>query len=307
MNSIRAAAVDIGSNTVLFLVGDVDSKGKVSVVDEALFASGFGRDVFNYGHLAEETIVRNIAVLRALKLRAESRGASTILCCGTSAVRNAANSREFADRVKRELDLKVEIISGEEEARLTYLGYLSGIEKPESRIYLIDIGGGSCEVIAADGIDIVESVSLDIGAVRLTEKIPLGDPPDESKYPMMEKEALSELAKLEPLTPSWGKLVFSGGTVTALAALELGLDSYSGGAIEGFPITIGQVKSTQERFLSMSLSERRRLLSFEPDRARVIIAGTAIVLAFMKYLKLGMCNITHRGLRFGLLANLSRR
>lgn len=298
----RAASIDIGSNTTLFLVGDVDSNGKITVIDEEQVSNGIGKDVFQYGKILSGTIERNLNILRSLTIYAPATGAKEIIIAGTSALRSASNKDQFISAVEKNLGVRVRIIPGVEEARLSYLGYQSGKTAIRGNILLADVGGGSSEfVLGAEG-EIQQSFSLNIGGVRLMEDFPLGDPPERDKYRNLLSHIPSYLTLLEEDMLSGRRLVFSGGAATALATLHKGLYSYDGDAIEGRVLDSRRIAQIQEKFLNSTLSERKRLLHFDPDRADVIIGGTAIILTVMKKLNAGQCRITNRGLRFGLLS-----
>lgn len=296
----RAAAIDIGSNTTLFLVGDVDNKGKIEIVDEYQVSNEIGKDVFRNGCLNAETIAGNIDIIRKMKVRASQLGVETVLAAGTSALRNAGNRAELVKAAHDILSLELKIVSGEEEARLSYSGFLSSGIKVGRRIILVDIGGGSSELILGCDDEIERCYSLEAGAVRLMDSFQLGEPPDKKSYRQLYKNIFSYLNTIQEI-PQEAELVFSGGTAAALASLNLGLSSYEGSVIEGLVLTEGWIRQIQDKFLSVLLKTRRELLIFDPDRAEVIIGGTAIMLAMMEHFKYKRCRVTHRGLRFGLI------
>lgn len=302
MISRRGTAVDIGSNTTLFLTGDVDSAGIVRIVDEAQFSNGIGNDVFRYGRITAETISRNAAIIGELKLRASGSHADKVIAAGTSALRNAANGAEFVQSVKNKTGVEISVIPGEEEARLSYRGYLSSGLAAQRPVLLADIGGGSSECIWASQGEIDECYSLDTGAVRLLREFDLGDPPDREVYAQMEAVIPCLLNRVGESNFRNGELVISGGTATALAAMKRNLASYEGEVVEGTKLAYQDVLAAQEKFLGLELSSRKSLMSFDPDRAEVIIGGTAIVLALLKLLDADSFRVTHRGLRFGLLS-----
>lgn len=306
MISRRGTAIDIGSNTTLFLTGDADSAGVVRTVDEAQFTNGIGNDVFRYGRITAETIMRNAAILGELKFRASGSHAEKVMAAGTSALRNAVNSAEFVQSIKKETGVEISVIPGEEEARLSYRGYLSSGLAAERPVLLADIGGGSSECIWASQGEIDECYSLDTGAVRLLREFDLGDPPNREVYAQMEAVIPCLLNRVSETNFRNGELVISGGTAAALAAMKLNLISYEGEVVEGTKLDYREVLAMQEKFLGLALSARKTIMSFDPDRAEVIIGGTAIVLALLKLLDTGSFTVTHRGLRYGLLSDWGR-
>ncbi len=302
MAARRGTAIDIGSNTTLFLTGDADSAGVVRIINEAQFSNGIGNDVFNFGRISPETISKNAGIIRELNLRASAGGSEIVIAAGTSALRNAGNAAEFIQAVKNETGIEISVIPGEEEARLSYLGYLSSGVDPQKPLLLVDVGGGSSECVLAGRGKITECFSLNIGAVRLLREFDLGDPPHRAVYARMESHIPGLLSRVGELNFKDGDLVISGGTATALAAMNRNLISYAGDVVEGTRLDYHDVLAAQEKFLTLELSARKSLLSFDPDRAEVIIGGTAIILALLKLLSLDSFKVTHRGLRFGLLS-----
>ncbi len=297
----RAAAVDIGSNTTLFLIGDVDANGMVNPLEEAQVYNGIGADVFTTGGIETETIEKNVEILGKMVDRATAAGAETIILAGTSALRQAVNAELLKQRVKSVLNNEIKIISGEDEADLTYQGFLSGGKITNDEIMLVDIGGGSSELIRADKGRIIFKKSIDTGAVRLSRDYNLGDPPNIDKYREMLsflQKQLSDLMEIEYK----GDLVFSGGTASSLAAMKNDLKIYDGKIVEGTVLKYSWLKETQKLFLQSDLSGRRNLLPFDPERATVIIYGTVIILTLMKLWNKKSVTITNRGLRYGLLS-----
>ena len=303
MNTIRKAAIDIGSNTTLFLVGDVDGEGKIEIVEEDCVINSIGKDVFHSGRISSNTIQRNIQILLELISKASCSGVEKVIVAGTAALRKASNAAEFTREVFESLGLELRILSEEEEARLSYLGYLSGKNALVGDILLIDIGGGSVEFIKAGGGDVGESFSLELGAVKLLDKFQLGDPPDAGKFRRMERFVEAELSKtgLTDMELMNETVILSGGTASALAAVKMGLVYYRPDAVEGVILEKGWIEGMEAGLLETNIEQRRRMLNFEPDRAAVIIEGTLIALKILTILEAGRCSVTHRGVRFGLL------
>ncbi|NQS97384.1 MAG: hypothetical protein HQ591_02925 [candidate division Zixibacteria bacterium] len=228
----RGVSIDIGSNTTLFLVGDVDSRGKITVVDEEQVSNGIGRDVFQYGKISYETIERNLNILRNLTIYASAIGAKEKIIAGTSALRSASNKDQFINKVEKTLEVRFIILTGMQEDRLTYFGYLSGRTAIQGNILLADIGGGSSEFVFGNNGEIKESYSLVIGGRRLMVSCPLDDPPNREKYRHLLSQITKHLRIMKYNTLDDRQLIFSGGAATTLATLKQGLNSYDGDAIE---------------------------------------------------------------------------
>lgn len=299
----RKASIDIGSNTTLFLLADADASGKLQIVEESSLVNGIGEDVFKTGALSLETIEKNTDIVNRLVKTAESKGAGDIIIVGTAALRKAKNSVELIDSVKKETGIGIEILSGEQEAMLTYKGFMSGKAAITKPVILIDVGGGSSEFVFAIDRKVEKSFSLDIGAVSLLKKFPdLGDPADLIVAESMRRYTSEFLKDIDGTVKNiYPDLVLSGGTATALAALNKELDSYEGEVIEGAALKRDWIDDILKKFLSLNLEQREKLLHFEPDRASVIIGGTIIVLGIMNHFNFENCKVTHRGIRFGAI------
>jgi len=298
----RAAAIDIGSNTTLFLIAEVAADGTVNPIEEAQIYNGIGTDVFSTGGLLSETLEKNVEILRGLGRKAEEKEAEEIIIVGTSALRQAVNAELLKQRIKSELNLNLQIISGEEEANLTYWGFLSGGKVRNNEILLADIGGGSSELIRGSYDKIIFKKSVDIGAVRLGREFDLGDPPDLTKYRRMPEALKRQLTDLADIDVNSCEIVFSGGTASSLAAIKHKSNVYDGKKVEGTILDYHWIEETQNMFVKANLAGRKVLLPFDPDRAPVIIYGTAIILTLMKLWRKQSAIITNRGLRYGLLS-----
>ena len=300
----RAASIDVGSNTTLFLLADVDSAGKITIVDESSTVNGIGDDVFRIGKLSPDTVERNCQMVATLIESAHGMGASEIYIVGTAALRNAQNSGEFIESVERKTGIKIEIISGGEEALLTYRGFMTGKAATDKAVLLIDVGGGSTEFVYAKDGKVEKFFSLDIGAVKLLKKFPnLGDPADMDVFKSLRTFLIEFIADIGADDSfEYPNLILSGGTAAALAALQTVLVSYNGEAVEGVVLQKERISDLLEKFLTIDLSQRKKMLHFEPDRASVIIGGAVIILELMNLMGYGSGVVTHRGIRFGIVA-----
>ena len=300
----RAASIDVGSNTTLFLLADVDSAGKITIVDESSTVNGIGDDVFRIGKLSPDKVERNCQMIATLIESAHGMGASEIYIVGTAALRNAQNSGEFIESVERKTGIKIEIISGGEEALLTYRGFMTGKAATDKAVLLIDVGGGSTEFVYAKDGKVEKFFSLDIGAVKLLKKFPnLGDPADMDVFKSLRTFLIEFIADIGADDSfEYPNLILSGGTAAALAALQTVLVSYNGEAVEGVVLQKERISDLLEKFLTIDLSQRKKMLHFEPDRASVIIGGAVIILELMNLMGYGSGVVTHRGIRFGIVA-----
>lgn len=246
---------------------------------------------------------RTLAVVDEFCRRAHAQGADDILIVATSAVREALNRQEFVDRVRRAVGHAVEVVTGEEEARLALLGVLDGLPDLPSAFVLFDIGGGSTEFIRGRERRVVAAVSLPLGVVGLAERYMTAGPVDWSRYAAMEQEIRVALsAGLSGFaTASHEPLVGTAGTVTTLAALDQELQAYDPERVQGYVLERPRIERLLRRLGALSVAARGALPCLEPGRADLIIPGTAICLAAMERFDAAAIRVSDVGLREGIL------
>ena len=307
----RVAVIDVGTNTVRLLVADVGVRAGYRTVLAAQEITRLGQGLLPARVLQPEPIRRTVRVLRRFRELAESQGASTVLAVGTSALREAANRAPFLTCARYEAGLEIAVISGEEEGRLALLGVRTGLPTPPDRLVMLDIGGGSTEILLAEGLRILASASTGLGAVTLTERFLKTDPPDPAELDAVRRAAASRLGRLlrEGFRGLTSDAVLAGtaGTVTSLAAIDLGLDPYDPGRVNGYRLTRDRVAELLRELASLPLADRRGVRGLEAARADVIVAGTAVCLAAMEALGAGCLTVSDGGLREGILLDLLRR
>lgn len=296
------AALDIGTNSTLFLLAEKEASGKINPLHHEVRTNDLGRGIGDDGNLLPEVIELNINLLRGFKQIAEYAGAEEIRIAATEALRKARNADLFIRRVADELDLRVRVISGKEEAELTYHGILSGLDNPDVRILAADIGGGSSEVIYGRGQRIDFSLSLPIGAVSLDREFIHHDPPLMEEIGSLRKKVEVVLAKI-PISALIREyhFVICGGTASSLACADLGLETYEPNRIAGHIMKARRIEEFIAQFASGTLSERRSIPGIGRRRAEIILPGTVIISALMKTLKRTEYLTSERGLRYGLL------
>jgi exopolyphosphatase / guanosine-5'-triphosphate,3'-diphosphate pyrophosphatase len=272
---MRVAAVDLGTNSTRLLVADVDD-GRLEEVARRLKITRLGEGVDERKRLLPAPIARVRNVLTDFRREAEQLGAERTLAIATSAVRDAENGEAFLGEVEWSYGFTARLLTGHEEAQLTFRGVSLGRELAEETL-VIDIGGGSTELVAGgpDGLHFHDS--LDIGCVRLTERFLHSDPPASEELEACAAAARALLAERVPdeLRPT--SAIGVAGTVTSLAALDLGLDEYDAERIHGHALSSEAVAEQLARLASLPVSERRELPALEPERAPVIVAGAVIL------------------------------
>ncbi|HEY1956326.1 MAG TPA: Ppx/GppA phosphatase family protein [Polyangiaceae bacterium] len=302
---MRVAAIDIGTNTVLLLVAESD-RGALRAVREEATITRLGEGVDLARKLAPAAIERTNACLMQYATIVRELGAERVAVVGTSAMRDAGGGDEVRARVRELFGVEARTISGEEEARLTFAGALSGLDA-SGRVAVFDVGGGSTEVVVGERGGSLASRSFDVGSVRLTERHVKSDPPTREEIDAMTRDAKSAFATDAQLFERARGLSPIGiaGTVTTLAAVALGLAPYDGGRVHGHVMPLEEIRSVVERLASLPLAERREVRGLEPKRADVIVAGGIVVLAALDALGANAMRVSDRGVRWGLAETLA--
>lgn len=271
---VRVAAIDCGTNSIRLLVTDIVGAAKTDL-DRRMQIVRLGQDVDRTGALAPEAIDRTVAATREYVAAARALGVDQIRFCATSAARDASNAADFAAAIAAEVGSPPEILTGQAEARASFLGATR--ELGSGPTALTDIGGGSTEVITGAGERVTSAVSLDIGSVRLTERFLASDPPtpDEVVALTAHLDAVIDPVadSLEPI----GRFVGVAGTVTTVAAHALVLPTYDSSRIHGAVVPIETIRAACADLLGRSVDERRALGFMHPGRADVIGAGAVIL------------------------------
>lgn len=304
----RYAVIDVGTNSVLLLVAERVPEGGFRSVRDLAEITRLGRGVDATGRLSDQGMEDTIRVLEEYARQAREAGAKEILLTATSAARDAANAADFSERISTRTGLRLEVLSGDEEARLSFLAVArsfafgpAATAEVHAPIWVIDIGGGSTELIGGtrDG-GLSYRHSFDVGAVRLTERMVRSDPPAQGELRAMRErldEVFAELPKASPETT----VVGVAGTVTTLFAVEHEIDPYSAERIEGGTLPLADLRALRARLCAMTLEERLVLPGLQPKRADVICAGAMILETALESLGAAACRVSDRGLRWGVL------
>ena len=305
---MRVAAIDIGTNSVLLLVAEMGPEGALVPVVERAQVTRLGQGVDASGALADAAVERTLSCLQNYAEEARNLGVSALDAVGTSAMRDAQGGPELRARAKALLGVEPRVISGDEEAALTFEGALLGLGKrapfdAQGSVLVFDVGGGSTEIIVGKANEIVAKRSLDIGSVRLTERHLHSDPPLLSELEALRADVARALRDA-PKVPDDATIVGVAGTVTTIAALCLELVEYDAARVHGAWLSTQNVCLQRERLARLTLAERRKLPGLEPKRADVIVGGAALVEELLRTWKgqspsSGMV-VSDRGVRWGL-------
>ena len=266
----RVAAVDLGTNSTRLLVADVED-GRISEIVRRLRITRLGEGVDRGRRLQEAPMARVHAVLGEYRRELEALGATRTLLVATSAVRDAGNGADFLGELERDYGVVARLLGGDDEALLTFRGVTSGRELAGETL-IVDVGGGSTELLLGGPAGVSFHTSLDIGCVRMTERFLASDPPAPAELAACSAHVRSLLPDLKVRAA-----IGVAGTVTTLAALDLGLSEYDPERIHGHVLTSRTVGRELALLASLPLKRRRELPGLEPARAPVIVAGVAIV------------------------------
>jgi exopolyphosphatase/guanosine-5'-triphosphate,3'-diphosphate pyrophosphatase len=294
---MRVAAVDLGTNSTRLLVADVDD-GTLTEIVRRLKITRLGEGVDERRRLLPAPIARVRNVLSDFRREAEGLGAERTLAIATSAVRDAENGEAFLGEVEWSYGFETRLLSGHEEAQLTYRGVSAG--RPlDGETLIVDIGGGSTELVAGGPAGLRFHDSLDLGCVRLTERFLLSDPPADDELLACAATVRALLTERVPKGVPTQAAIGVAGTITSLAALDLGLPEYDPDRVHGHVISQGGVAQQLERLASMVVAERRSLPALDPDRAPVIVAGAVILREVLDHFGLDAIEASERDILDG--------
>jgi exopolyphosphatase / guanosine-5'-triphosphate,3'-diphosphate pyrophosphatase len=284
MPSAPIAVVDIGTNSTRLLVARVDGN-EVEELERRSIVTRLGQGVDSSGRLADEAVERVFAVLAEYKRAIGEHSAERVVALATSAVRDSENGDEFRDAVRERFGFDLRTISGDEEARLTFLGATSSRADREEPTLVIDIGGGSTELVTGrPGADPEFHVSTQAGSVRQTERHLDDDPPRPEQLDALRGEVrgIVDEAVPENVRDSVTRGIAVAGTATQLAAIDLGLESRDSGRVHGHVLELTAVERMLDRLAGVPLEQRRQVKGLDPDRAPTIVAGAAILVETMR-------------------------
>jgi exopolyphosphatase/guanosine-5'-triphosphate,3'-diphosphate pyrophosphatase len=316
MKGARRAVIDIGTNSVKLLVADVEG-AEVRPVREESRQTRLGQGHYTRQRLQAGPIAKTAAAAAEFAARARDHQAASIRVIATSAARDALNSQELTDAIERSCGLRVEIISGAQEADLVFQGVTSDPALAAMPLVLLDVGGGSTEFIVGQGAHQHFGQSLPLGTVRLLERFPPGDPPTAGELAacrqwlrdFLEKEVQPSLAPVLRQEAGAGqlRLVGTGGTASILGCMEAGLRTFDRERLEGTRLSAERLTWHTERLWGLPLEERKQIPGLPKNRADVILAGAAIYEAVMGQFQLDELRVSTRGLRFGAVMSAPGR
>jgi exopolyphosphatase / guanosine-5'-triphosphate,3'-diphosphate pyrophosphatase len=299
-DDMKIATIDIGTNTFLLLVSEFDALGNINILRHEQRIPRIGKDVDKEGNIGIEAFKKSEKILNEYKSISNSYSVDKIVATGTSALRDAKNKNEFIEYIKNYSGVDIEIIAGVEEALWSYRGATSNFLINDGSCAVIDIGGGSTEIVLGEGKNILKRKSLNIGCVRLTERFLLNDPPLESEIDAFKSYSNSVLREIEGFDFSNSNLVGVAGTITTLAAYHQNLECIDIKKISGYKMKYEDILHIFDIFKKKSTKEIGEIPCIPVGRADVILAGILILLEFMKYFGIKEIYSSERGLRYGI-------
>ena len=295
----RVAAVDIGTNSTRLLVADVDD-GRLADIERHTRITRLGEGVDERHRLLPVPIARVRNVLSDFRRRAEELGAERTLAIATSAIRDADNGEAFLGEIEWSYGFTTRLLSGHDEALLMFRGVTSQ-RAVEPGTVIVDVGGGSTELVAGGPEGVHWHDSLDIGSVRLTERFLHTDPPAQDELEACARAVQALLAERVPdeVRERTTAAIGVAGTITSLAGLALGLDEYDRDQVHGSRLSADALEEQLDRLASVPLAERRTLRPLDPERAPVIVAGAVIVREALEFFGLDTLEISERDILDG--------
>ncbi len=304
----RLAAIDVGTNSIRLVVAEVESPATYGILDDERAQTRLGEGLYDTGRISDDAFERSLAVLGTMKAISEGNGVDELRVIGTSALREAENGDEFVRAARERHGIEVEIIPADEEARLAFRSVKKHFPLDDAPTSIVDIGGGSMEVILVVGTVIDEVHSLRLGAVRLTDEYVHSDPIREHDWKSLRKgirkEIRRHIGKPNFTTPT---MIGSGGTFSALAAMAQ-FERYGEVRItHGYVLSRADVVHLMDRLKEVPLKQRKQIRGLSPERADIILAGATAIERLVKALGVQRIIVNERGIRDGVLLEMIGR
>jgi exopolyphosphatase / guanosine-5'-triphosphate,3'-diphosphate pyrophosphatase len=298
----RLAAIDIGTNSIRSIVVETESSGKFRVLDDEKASVRLGEGVNRTGLLSGEACGRAMEALLRHKKIMDGYGVRKIEAVATSAVRKAANGKEFIAAVKKETGIAISVIDGEEEAELAALSAFNNFDLEGARHLLVDIGGGSLELVTTVGRHVEEIYSLELGAVYLTETFLKGESAGDKALSRLRRHIRKTFKESFPdERPQVNVVIGSGGTITSMAAMIQASRKEGYESVHGYEILRSDVVHLLAMLQRKSPKELRSIPGLNPDRADIIVAGVMVIDELLAFCQTNLLMVNERGIREGLI------
>jgi exopolyphosphatase / guanosine-5'-triphosphate,3'-diphosphate pyrophosphatase len=299
---MRVASIDIGTNTILMLIAEINAERSLTILRDEHAIARMGKGVDANRIILPDTFRRVLSFLKTYILIARQYKVDKIIACGTSALRDARNKEDFIKFIYDQSGVAIRILSGKEEASMTYHGAIWGMRSPDENnpISVLDIGGGSTELIHGTGKTITYKKSIDVGSVRLTERFLKTSPPSADSVRQAEYY-MQQQCKEFSYYPNDSTLYGVAGTLTTLACIDQQLSVFTEKSIHGYRLRSSAIENIYKRMRLLSLEEIKNLPCMVEDRADIILAGILILLAVMNHFAINTITVSTQGLRSGIM------
>lgn len=308
MKKSRLAAIDIGTNSIRCIVVEVDSQGRFMVLDDEKATVRLGENMAASGAISPPAFARAVDAMSRIRKLIDGLKVFEVEAVATSAVRSASNGIELVTVLTRELGREIRIISGEEEAELVALSARHNFDMSGKRYMIIDIGGGSVEIMSAVANLVESCYSLQLGAVLMTDRFLLSDPVKESEIDRLRRHVRTELKNIfsdeKPIVQSF---IGSGGTITALASMVMSMRRQDFSSLHGFEVLRSEIVHLLAMLVRKDIKSLRSVPGLNPDRADIIVAGLVVIDELMKFFSANMMLVNERGIREGLIIRCMKR
>ena len=296
----RFAVIDVGTNSVKFHIGERSPDGAWRTIVDRAEVTRLGEGLDEAGQLGEEPMERTATAIADMADEAKRDGVEEIVAVGTAGLRSASNSEAFVEAVRERAGVEIEVIPGEEEARLTFVAVTSSLGVGDGSLVVFDTGGGSTEFTFGEGDRVDDQFSLNVGAARFTERFGLDAAVDEATLQEACDAIAADLGRLDG-RPTPDLLVGMGGAITNLVAVQHELATYDPDVVQGAELDRAEIDRQIELYRTRSADQRREIVGLQPKRAEVILAGACIVRTVLAKLGKESFTVSDRGLRHGLL------
>lgn len=308
----RIAAIDVGTNSVRLVIAEVSPEGDLRLIDDEKNVTRLGRGIIRTGRLSEEAMQHTVQAILRYRQIAEGRGVERMRAVATSAVREASNGPAFAEQVLQETGVALEIIQPQTEARLAFRSVSQSFDLRSTRTAVVDIGGGSTEIILGSG-DLIEQIyAIPLGAITLTEQFGLQDDLSTKRYRAMRdliKRTVKSIVQRPPFVPHM--LIGTGGTFTTLGAMSIhrGMSTEESDvlpfSVRGYELQRSELKHILDHLRHIPMAERLRMPGLSAERADIIVAGLAVIDCVLKHLQVNTIRVHDQGIRNGLLRTMA--
>ena len=298
---LRYAVIDVGTNSIKFHVAERTPGGRWRTIADRAEITRLGEGLADTNRIGDAALERAVAAIKGMADEARTQGVLAIVAVGTAGLRIAANRDDVLAAIEQRTGVGVEVISGEDEARLAYLAARSSLDLASGSLVVFDTGGGSSQFTFGRGNDVDERFSVDVGAVRYTERFGLDGPVSAEVLRDALAAISADLSRLDG-RPSPDGLVAMGGATTNITAVKHGLAKYDPNVVQGTVLDRKEIDRQIDLYRSMDAAARRGIVGLQPKRAEVILAGACIIRVVMEKLGKESLTVSDRGLRHGVLA-----